>query len=196
MLYVNGKPMLEWIIKRFVDQGFKDFIISIGYLAEQIEGYFENGKKFGCTIKYIWEHSPLGTAGALAMLPLQDESFIVVNGDVLASVNYHDLLRYHQNHHALATVGATTHRVGIPFGVLCVDGCWLKEIQEKPVYDYPIAAGIYVISPSALNGLPKDYINMPDFIGELENVAVFPISGEWYDIGRHEDLCSMNSLPS
>jgi NDP-sugar pyrophosphorylase family protein len=195
MIPVNGKPMLEWIIKRFADQGFKDFTISLGYLGEKIEEYFGDGYAFGCTIDYVSEKAPLGTAGALSLLAGTKESFIVINGDVLASVNYRDLLRYHANANALATVGATTHRIEIPFGVLNVKDYRLQGIEEKPTYDYPIAAGIYVFSPEALKHLPDGYVDMPDFIQAIPDVSVFPISGEWHDIGTHEALCSMNSLP-
>lgn len=193
MLLVNGKPMLEWIIKRFVDQGFTDFIISLGYLGQKIEEYFGNGKGFGCNIQYVYESSPRGTAGALSLIPAQAEDFIVINGDVLASVNYSDLFRYHRNSGATATIGATTHRVEIPFGVLRVSNYRLDGIDEKPAYDYPIAAGIYVISPKAAKSIPDGYIDMPDFIEQLDSVSVFPISGEWRDVGRPEDLRRANA---
>lgn len=196
MLKVNGKPMLEWVIKRFTDQGFKDFTISLGYLGEQIEAYFGDGSEFVCNITYVKESAPLGTAGALSLLPAQDAPVIVINGDVLASVNYKDLFRFHRNHGAMATVGATTHRVEIPFGVLKVKDYRLQAIEEKPSYDYPIAAGIYVLSPEALDCLPSGYVDMPDYIESLPDVSVFPISGEWHDIGTHESLCSMNCLPN
>lgn len=195
MLPVGGKPILEWIIKRFVDQGFVDFTISLGYLGEQIEGYFGDGSDFGCSITYVRDSSPGGTAGALNLLALPSEPFIVINGDVLASVNYNDLLRYHKNHKCLATIGATTHRVEIPFGVLKVEDYRLTGIEEKPVYDYPIAAGIYVFSPEALQSLPEGYVDMPDFIGALNSVSVFPISGDWRDVGRPEDLSHARRNP-
>jgi NDP-sugar pyrophosphorylase family protein len=196
MIKVNGKPMLEWIIKRFTDQGFKDFTISLGYLGEQIEAYFGDGSEFVCNIKYVKESAPRGTAGALSLLPAQNEPLIVINGDVLASVNYKDLLRFHRNHGALATVGAATHRVEVPFGVLNVKDYRLQAIEEKPAYDYPIAAGIYVFSPEAMDYLPEGCVDMPEFIEAIPDVSVFPISGEWHDVGTHETLCSMRSLPN
>lgn len=193
MLKVNGKPILEWIIKRFLDQGFKEFTISLGYLGEKIEAYFGDGNEFGCVIQYVHETEPLGTAGAIDLLPPQREAFIVINGDVLASVNYNDLLRYHKNHRGLATIGATTHRVEVPYGVLEMEDYRLKRISEKPAYDYPIAAGIYVFNPEAINHLPSGYVDMPEFIEKLDDVSVFPISGTWADVGTPEMLCSMNS---
>lgn len=192
MLKIHDRPILEWIIKRFVDQGFTDITISIKYLGNQIKEYFDDGKNFGCHIRYVEESIPLGTAGALGLLDVQSDPVIVINGDVLASVNYKDLLKYHKNHGCLATIGATTHRVEIPFGVLKMDNFRLQSIEEKPAFNYPIAAGIYVLSAEALLNFPSGYIDMPDFIGQLPSVSVFPISGDWRDIGRHEDLCSMN----
>lgn len=194
LLKVNGRPMLEWIIKRFVDQGFKDIYISIGYLGDSIKRYFRDGKDFGCSIQYINETVPLGTAGALRLLPKQTEDLIVINGDILSSVNYTDLVRYHKNKGAIATVGATTHKVDVPFGVLSIKDYYLVEMDEKPTFNFPIAAGIYVISPQALRGFPKGYLDMPEFIESLSKVAVFPISGDWHDVGRHEDLALVNEL--
>ena len=188
MLLVNGKPILEWVIKRFVDQGFKDFVISLGYLGEQIEDYFGDGLRFGCHINYVCESQPLGTAGALRLLQPQSESFIVINADVLASCNFNDLVRYHCNSGADATIGAATHRTEIPFGVLQVKDYRLVGIDEKPTYDYPIAAGIYVFSPGALEHLPFGSVDMPELIEKIPDVAVFPISGEWLDCGTHESL--------
>lgn len=195
MLHVNGKPILEWVIKRFTDQGFKEIVISLGYLGNKIKEYFGDGTDFGCSVSYVQESEPLGTAGAIGLLQEQSEPFIVVNGDVLASVNYNDLLRYHKNRACLATIGAATHKVEIPFGVLRTKNYLLKSIDEKPVYDYPIAAGIYVFSPEAVAHLPSGYVDMPEFIERLLSVSVFPISGDWRDIGTHEALCSVKSLP-
>jgi NDP-sugar pyrophosphorylase family protein len=187
LLKVNDKPMLEWIIKRFTDQGFKEFAISVGYLGEQIEGYFKDGSGFGCSITYLRESSPLGTAGALSLLPKKKKPVIVINGDVLTSANFNDLLKYHISRNASATIGATSHRVDIPFGVLNVKDYRLQNIEEKPTYSYPIAAGVYVISPPALEGV-RGAMDMPEFMSSLDNVHVFPISGEWQDVGRPEDL--------
>lgn len=189
MLPVNGKPILEWIIKRFIDQGFKEFTISLGYLGEVIEDYFGDGLRFGCHISYVWESQPLGTAGALRLLEPQS-SFIVINADVLTSCNFNDLVRYHINSGADATIGAATHRIEIPFGVLRTKNYRLIEIEEKPAYDYPIAAGIYVFSPQALEHLPFGSVDMPEFIEKIPDVSVFPISGEWRDIGTPESLAN------
>ncbi len=193
MITVNGRPMLEWIIKRFVDQGFTEFVISIGYLGEKIEDYFGDGLRLGCHISYVWESQPLGTAGALRLLKSPGESFIVINADVLTSCNFNDLVRYHTNSGADATIGASTHRIEIPFGVLKVRDYRLTGIDEKPAYEYPIAAGIYVFSPEALKHLPFGKVDMPEFIEAIPDVSVFPISGEWQDIGTHESLANASA---
>ena len=190
MIPVNGKPMLEWLIKRFIDQGFRDFVISIGYLGEQIEDYFGDGLRLGCHISYVWESQPLGTAGSLRLLSPQCDPIIVINSDVLTSCNFNDLVRYHVNSGADATIGASTHRIEIPFGVLEMRNYRLTNIAEKPAYDYPIAAGIYVFSPQSLEHLPFGKVDMPDFIEKIPDVSVFPISGEWHDIGTHESLAN------
>lgn len=189
MLPVNGRPMLEWIIKRFTDQGYGHFIISLGYLGEQIQEYFGDGSKFGCSIRYVREDEPLGTAGALRLIGSLEENFIVANADVLASVDYDAMLRFHRSHESTATIGAATHRVEIPYGVLRVNGSRLEEIEEKPELDFPISAGVYVFSPDAVECLPPHtaYVDMPQFIQLIaafgREVSVFPIAGSWMDVG-------------
>ncbi len=193
MLKVNDRPMLEWIIKRFVDQGFKEFYITLRYLGHKIEEYFGDGAAFGCSITYIREPIPLGTAGALSLLPEQKEPVIVINGDVLTSANFNDIVRYHVGRKAVATIGASSHRVDVPFGVLNTKDYRLTSIDEKPTYNYQISAGVYVISPEALGLVKEMALDMPQFLEALPDVYVFPISGEWQDIGRPEDLQRANA---
>lgn len=185
MLPINGHPMLHWIVKKFLDQDFQNISISVGYKSEQIKKYF------GHAVGYIQEDSPLGTAGPLGLLPKLKEPIIVVNGDVLTSVDYKAMLRFHKNHNSIMTIGSTTHAVQIPFGVLKMNETNLKKIDEKPQYNFPISAGVYVLSPQALAYLPEGSCDMPDFIQALldanQSVSVFPLSGEWLDVGRPED---------
>ena len=188
MLPVNGRPMLEWIVKRFVDQGITEIVISINYLGGQIENHFGNGTKFGADITYLRESSPLGTAGALSLLAEPTEPFITINGDILTSVNFNDMLRYHLTNEADITMGATIHSVEIPFGVLKTCDYTLSSIREKPIYNFPISAGINIISPAMLKQLSKlGVVQMPEFIESVManggKVVAFPISGEWADVG-------------
>ena len=197
MLKVNGRPMLEWVLKRFVTQDITDIFISVRYLGEQIESYFGDGVNFGARIKYLRENDPLGTAGALGLLPAMAEPFIVINGDILTSVNFGDMLRYHETNGAVATVGAAVHSVEVPFGVLNAPDCVLASVEEKPVFSYPISAGVNVFSPEVLRHLRiMGATSMPEFLENLiahgKKIMVFPISGGWLDIGTHENYGAAN----
>ena len=194
MVDVGGKPMLEHIINHFIKQGFSHFHLAINHLGHIIESYFGDGSRFHCSIQYIHELMPLGTAGALSLLKVDfEEPFIVINGDILTSVDFAALLDYHKSTDSTATVCARTHRVEVPFGVIEIKNGQMQAIVEKPVYEDLISAGIYVISPAALKHLSSGQaIDMPAFLQSLIRanlrVSVFPLHEEWADIGRPDDL--------
>jgi dTDP-glucose pyrophosphorylase/predicted transcriptional regulator len=193
MVEVGGRPILEWIVQRFVTQGFVHFTIAINYLGHMIESYFGDGSRFGCNISYIREQNFLGTAGALSMLEKQEEPFILINGDILASIDFSQVMDYHLQNGGDATICARSHRVEVPYGVIKVKDGWLKNIIEKPVYEDVISAGIYVINPQAIDHLQQGIaMDMPGFLLLLaerkKKIAVFRMDEEWIDVGRHTDL--------
>ena len=104
LLPISGKPILEHIILRLKQEGFNNFKISVGYLGDMIEKYFEDGKKMGVNIQYVKEKRPLGTVGALTLLQHDTkEPILVSNGDVLTLLNYSKLLDFHKKSKSLAT---------------------------------------------------------------------------------------------
>ena len=205
MLRVGSKPILETILGRFVAQGFKRFVFSVNYRAEVIERYFGDGARWGVAISYVREDRPLGTAGALGRLtPRPDEPIIVANGDVLADLDYRAMLRAHEKSGALATVALGLHQYQIPFGVPRLDGGGeVVRLDEKPIENTAVSAGIYVLSPAALTALNGGRLDMPDLLGRLvaqgqedgtPAVATYPIEGHWIDVGRFEDLGRANGV--
>ena len=194
MVDVGGKPMLEHIVRHFIKQGFSEFYFAVNYLGHIIEEYFGDGGKLGCTIRYIREAQPLGTAGALSLIERPfDEPFIVINGDILTSVNFSAVIDYHLNVNSCATVCARAHRLEVPFGVIQLKDGMMQAIVEKPVYEDLVSAGIYVLSPEILQTLPKGKAaDMPAVLQSLvqsgKKVAVFPLHEDWADIGRYDDL--------
>lgn len=193
LLTVGSKPILETIIDSFVHYGFHEFKISVHYLAEQIKGHFKNGEQFGVDIDYVEESSPLGTAGALSLLPMQDKPLILMNGDLLTKVDFRELLAYHVSEKAKVTMCVREYEYQVPYGVIQADNNEVKQVIEKPVEKYFVNAGIYVISPEVVNRLEKgSYKDMPDLINEClahnEKVAMFPIHEYWLDIGRMADF--------
>ena len=132
MLRVGGKPMLEIILQQLVDAGFKHFYLSVNYLKNQIKDYFGDGEHWGAQITYLEENQPLGTAGALSLLPKNlTKPFLVLNGDVLTRMNFGQLLQFHEDQSASATLCVREHMTRIPYGVVQMDDMFVKKIEEK-----------------------------------------------------------------
>ena len=195
MLEIDGIPMLEHILLRAIAGGTK-FFISVHYLGEMIENYFSNGDKYGVTIEYLREESPLGTAGCLSLLKTKpDRPFIVTNGDVLTDIQYDDLLDFHRRQNAFATMAVRQHEIQNQFGVVKIKGVEYQGFEEKPIYRSYVNAGIYVLSPDALTYLkPNQPCDMPDLFNKIKDdgkrVLVYPMHEPWLDVGRPEDLVS------
>ena len=194
MLPVDGKPMLEILLEQCINSGFRQFYLSVNYLKEQIINYFGNGESFGVSIHYLVEDEPLGTAGSLQLMPssMQDP-FLVMNGDVLTRLNPSQLLRFHANNKAMATMCVREHVTTSPYGVVQTNGVDLAGFEEKPTYRQLVNAGVYVIDPQLLPLLsPHEATDMPTLLLTAQQaghrVAVCPIHEYWIDIGRPETL--------
>ena len=192
MLRVGGKPILEQIIEGFSSQGFKRFWLCLNYKADVIQGYFGDGGSRGVKIKYVHEEHPLGTGGALNLLPKFETPFIVSNADILAKIKYGELMEFHARSNVQATVCLGLHQYQVPYGVAEVRDEFLVGIREKPIKSEMVNAGIYVIEPKALDHAPSGPFDMPDLISKLENVAAYPIEGFWLDVGHFEALGAAN----
>lgn len=194
MLPVGGKPLLEQILGVFVDQGFQHISISVNYRKEMVQDHFGDGSKFGVDIDYIEEDEPMGTAGALSLLQQKpDRPFIVMNGDLLVSLRFDRLLKFHKETSAVGTMVVREYEYQVPYGVVRAEGDLMTGIEEKPTERYFVNGGIYVLSPEALDAIePGKPLDMPTMLTNLkddgERVAVFPMSEYWRDIGRIDDL--------
>lgn len=194
MLNVGDKPILETIIRNFSLQGFKKFTIAVNYLSEQIVDYFEDGKCLGVEIDYVKENQRMGTAGALSLLGQKPNvPFFVINGDLLTNVNFAQLMEFHIQSKAIATMSVKQYSVEVPYGVVKVSGHYVTSLEEKPMQNFFINAGIYVLSPDFLQHIPQGIsCDMPNILNEMvklqHKVSCFPIWEKWIDIGRHEDF--------
>jgi len=199
MLKVGNTPMLEILIERCIDSGFRNFYISVNYLKRQIIDYFEDGSKWGVDIKYLDESEPLGTAGSLKLLPSTIMSpFIVINGDVLTRLDLANLLEFHTKNRHFATMGVREYENMIPFGVAVTQGDQLIDFQEKPRQLYLVNAGVYVIDPRALDLIKVcEHIDMPSLLKRAKDaghkVAVHQIHDFWMDVGHPEALIKAES---
>ena len=179
MLKINNKPILETLMEQCIASGFSTFYFSVNYLKEQIIDYFGNGSRWGVTVRYLVEKEPLGTAGSLSLLPNSlTEPFLVINGDVLTRLDYRQLLQFHIDHQADATLCVREHDLMVPFGVVKTVGVELEGFEEKPTYSYQVNAGVYVIEPKLIQLLSSDqFTDMPTLLLDAKNadhlVSVF-----------------------
>lgn len=194
MLKVGDKPILETVLSSFIKAGFVNFYISTHYMPEIIREYFGDGSKWNITISYVHEETPLGTGGALGLLPdgLSDLPLILMNGDVLTNVDFERVLEFHNKHSAAATMCVRDYEYQVPFGVISGEGHLIKSMVEKPIQRFFVNAGIYVVSPEMRKSVVKHQrIDMPSllekFIDKGSDVLMFPIHEYWLDIGRIED---------
>jgi dTDP-glucose pyrophosphorylase/predicted transcriptional regulator len=196
MLPVGSQPILEILLDQCIASGFHTFYFSVNYLKEQIIDYFGDGSRWGVSINYLVETQPLGTAGSLQLLPDSLKSpFLVLNGDVLTHLDLCQLLNFHREHEAQATLCVRQHELTVPFGVVKTNGVELASFEEKPTYRHLVNAGVYVIDPQLLSLLPPhEFTDMPSLLQAGQQaghkVAVCPIHEYWIDIGRPESLNS------
>ncbi|WLS80305.1 nucleotidyltransferase family protein [Erwinia pyri] len=195
LLKVGDKPILEITLQNFISYGFKNFYISTHFMPEKIMSYFGNGEKWGVTITYVHEEVPLGTGGALGLLPAEINKLplIMINGDVLTNINYTKLLNFHNQDNAEATMCVREYEYQIPYGVVTGNGNKVTGMVEKPVQHFYVNAGIYVINHSVIDSVHKNMkIDMPTLLENVMakdgNVLMFPIHEYWLDIGRMDDF--------
>lgn len=194
LLRVGNKPVLETILESCIEYGFQRFYISVNYKADMVKEYFGDGSRWGVEIKYLEEKKRLGTAGALGLLlEIQTLPVLVMNADVLTKINFKHLMEFHEEHKSVATMCVRDYEFQVPFGVVQLDNYRLKSILEKPVHQFFVNAGIYVLNPEAVSMVPNDeYFDMPALFNKLlakkSETAVFPIREYWLDIGRKGDL--------
>ena len=194
LLKVGAKPILETILESFLDGGFHRFYFAVNYKSRMIEDYFGDGSRFGAEIEYLHENKRMGTAGALYFLPeIPKEPILVMNGDLLTKVDFGELLDYHIEQAAIATMAVREYNYQVPYGVIDFDGEQITGIREKPSYSFFVNAGIYVLNPEAVARVDKEeFFDMPQLFDELiasgKKTTVFPVREYWLDIGRMDDF--------
>lgn len=195
LVEVEGVPILETLLERLAAQGFRRVYLSVNYEAEMIQEHFEDGSSWGLQIEYLREEKRLGTAGPLSLLPKRPtEPVLVLNGDLLTTLDFGRLMDFHGEQGAVATMGVRRHQTEIPYGVVEIENRRIKGLEEKPSEEYFVNAGIYVLEPEALGKIPGDtFFEMPELFQLLveeegQDVAAYPIQKYWRDIAHQEDL--------
>jgi NDP-sugar pyrophosphorylase family protein len=188
---IDGKPILEIVIRQLAYYGFSHITLAVGYMSDLIRAYFQDGSKWGVTIDYSCEPSPLGTAGPLTLIKDLNQTFLVMNADILTNLDYRELIHYHQREGGVATIGAFQRQVRIDLGVIIQNGASrVKDYIEKPTTTHLVSMGVYVFEPQVLPMI-QGRLDFPDLVklllGKGLPIHFYPFDGYWLDIGRHED---------
>lgn len=176
-----------------------EIVLATGYLSNLIQTYFGDGSSLGVKISYSCEESALGTVGPLGSIDGLDETFILMNGDVLTTAFFPELLAAHKASGATATIASRLQTVDVDYGVLALNASGenslprIERIDEKPRYSWPVSMGIYVFEPRVLDFVPRDVkFDFPELISRLieadEPVAAYEHDGYWMDIGQLHHL--------
>lgn len=192
MLPVGGRPLIERIVGQLKESGVDQIVVTTHYKPESIVRHFGDGANFGVTMTYVHENEPLGTGGALGLIPTADEPLLVINGDILTQVDFRALLEFHRDYGADLTVGVRSYTLNVPYGVVEHDGARVARIDEKPEIALFVNAGIYVVEPAVrrhLDGVTS--LGMTDLIQaaiqEGLTVVSFPVLEYWMDVGQTTD---------
>lgn len=202
LLTVGDRPILQTILERCIAQNFNRFYISVNYFGEMIEDFFGDGSRWNVDIRYLREEKRMGTAGSLSLLPeIPTNPMVVMNADLLTEVNLGNLLAYHMEHQADATMGVREYDFQVPFGVVQTDNHRIVSVDEKPVHRFFVNAGVYALGPRMLKLVDgNSYLDMTELFNRaaetgMQTVA-FPIVEHWIDIGRLEDYHRAQELVS
>jgi NDP-mannose synthase len=198
LLPVGDRAILEHVIEHLSLHGFKNITLSVGYLAHLIQAVFGDGDSHGVGISYVHEDRPLGTAGSLRLIEGLDSTFLMLNGDVLTTLDYRELIHCHYQSRNLLTIAVNVRTTSIDYGVLTLGTAGrggrrrVTRYDEKPTFDATVSMGIYVLEPAVLEYIPaNDYFDFPQLVQALleagARVGVYVFGGFWLDIGRHED---------
>ena len=198
MVPVAGRPILERLVLHLVGSGVTAIDLAVGYRADVIESHFGDGSAFGCTIRYLREDQPLGTAGPLRALlagPAPEGPVLVLNGDLVTSFSVRGLLDAHGDSGARLTVAVSDYSHEVPYGVLDVEPgtARVTDLREKPTWIGTVNAGVYAVDPTLIATIPAGRaVPMTEVIAgcleRSEPVVAWPVVGEWHDVGRPQDL--------
>ena len=195
LMPVSNYPILEIIVRQLAHAGVHEIVLAVGHLSHLIQAFFQDGNRFGVSIRYSHEETSLGTAGPIGLaLDFLEDDFLIMNGDLLTTLNYRKLFQFHQSHGGAATIGLCPREVKIDFGVIeAASNGRLEKYIEKPVYSFTVSMGINVLQKRALCEFlkPGQYLDIPDLMLQLstsgQGVYCYSEPCRWLDIGRIDD---------
>jgi NDP-mannose synthase len=193
LMPVGERSILEIVVEQLEEVGIVDINFCVGYLSHLIEAVFDNRQNGHVNISYVREKDALGTAAPLRLVEGLEDTFLVMNGDVLTTLDYRDLIRYHREQGNTITIATRTRPIKIDYGILHLDVRQrVRDFEEKPEITSSVSMGIYVMEPEVLEHIPEDrHFDFPDLVYALleagKPVGAYRHEGLWFDIGRQED---------
>tara|TARA_E500000178_G_C16990399_1_gene740489 strand:+ start:295 stop:1338 length:1044 start_codon:yes stop_codon:yes gene_type:complete len=192
MLKIGNKPILQTIVERFRESGYKNLVMCVNHKSSIIKNYFGNGIKFGVNIEYINEKKKMGTAGALSLIKTElTKPFFVINGDLMINLDFEKMLDFHNENNSKATMCIAEYNLELPYGEVKLNNENIKSIEEKPIHKIFVNAGVYILDPKCIKLVPKKFYDMPSLfkkiIASKKKTISFPIHEYWVDIGRFDD---------
>jgi NDP-sugar pyrophosphorylase family protein len=196
LMPIGDRSILEIVIEQLGDCGITDVTLCVGYLSHLIEAVIGSREWHSVDVGYVREDEALGTAAPLRLVEGLDDTFIAMNGDVLSTLDYEDLLRYHKESGSVLTIATRQRQIKIDYGVLRLRTTEalnrVYRYVEKPEVSSVVSMGIYVLEPRALEYVPEEGLfDFPDLVQALlranQPVQAYPFDGLWFDIGRHDD---------
>ena len=193
LIPIGEHPIIHHIIKDLISFGVRRIFISVNYLGNLIEEFVEN-QDYESEVVIIKEEKPLGTFGSLSLMKelFTSENVLVTNGDLLADINFEEMLNEHESNESLMTVASIKYEIQVPFAVLETSNTLVKSFKEKPNIDLSINGGVYIVNQKLIHNIPLDkFYNATD---ALENAIfkgkanVFHHEGKWLDIGTPKQL--------
>lgn len=201
LMPVGNLPIVDILARQLVATGFRELIFSIGHLGGLLEAYFNNHplKSDGVSFKWVWENTPLGTTGAIAHVDDLPENFLVLNGDILTTLDFGKMFDYHVESGGMLTVASIRKQTKVQLGVLEREGNIITNYVEKPILDYDVSMGVYAYNRGVLSYVdPGKPLDFPDLVLSLlkadETVRCYISDDEWLDIGNPEDFAEAQKV--
>ena len=193
LLPVGEQSVLEITILSMKNYGITEIYVALNYQSELFRAFLSNGERWGVTIHCSQEQTPLGTAGPLRLFDKQlTEPFIVMNGDILTSLDFQDIMDSHIKSKSSLTVATKELALPLRYGVVQTQEKYINDIQEKPNLYAEVVAGIYVCDPSIISIIPKNSsYSMIDVVKYMLNnnqlIHHYKLRDYWLDIGQMDD---------
>lgn len=197
---VGDMAIMEIVIRQLSRCGFDHITVAVNHQAQLIQAFFEDGRRWGVSIDYSMEDTPLSTMGPLRLIDNLPEHFLVMNGDVLTDIDYSGFFQSHVASGAIGTIATYRRDTKIDFGVLHFSGQdnRISEFIEKPIEHFCVSMGVYAFSRDIMGiipeGVPFGFDDlMLKLIADERDVRAYPFEGYWLDIGRPDDYDRANN---